>query len=67
MTEIIDHAPDVNVDPAEYRRLLGYPRDHEMGERAQELVDAASEFQVAGPAESRPAGRISCPTGHSDD
>jgi hypothetical protein len=44
MTEIVDHVPDVQVDPAEYRRLLGYPRDHEIGERAQELADAASEW-----------------------
>jgi hypothetical protein len=39
MTEIIDTSPRIDVDPAEYRRLLGYPRDHEMSERAQELAD----------------------------
>jgi hypothetical protein len=44
MTEIIDTSPDVQVDAAEYRRLLGYPRDHEISERAQELADAAREW-----------------------
>jgi len=44
MTEIIDTSPDVRVDPAEYRRLLGYPRHHEISERAQELADAASDW-----------------------
>jgi hypothetical protein len=44
MTEIIDTSPDIRVDPAEYRRLLGYPRDHEISERAQELADAAREW-----------------------
>jgi hypothetical protein len=41
MIEIVDSSPDVQVNPAEYRRLLGYPRDHAMSERAQELADAA--------------------------
>lgn len=44
MIEILDTAPDVQVDPAEYLRLLGYPRDHAIGERAQELADAAREW-----------------------
>jgi len=44
MTELIDTSPTVDVDPAEYRRLLGYPRDHEMSERAQELVAATQEW-----------------------
>jgi hypothetical protein len=44
MTEIIETSPDIRVDPAEYRRLLGYPRDHEISERAQELADAAREW-----------------------
>jgi hypothetical protein len=44
MTELIDTAPDVHVDPAEYRRLLGYPRDHAICERAQELADSAREW-----------------------
>ena len=44
MIEFIESAPQVNVHPAEYRRLLGYPRDHEIGERAQELADGAREW-----------------------
>jgi hypothetical protein len=42
--EIIDPSPDIQVAPDEYRRLLGYPRGHEIGERAQELIDAAREW-----------------------
>ena len=44
MIEFIETAPQVDVDPAEYRRLLGYPRDHEIGERAQELIDGARDW-----------------------
>jgi hypothetical protein len=44
MIEIVDPSPAVEVDPAEYRRLLGYPRDHQMSERAQELADAARQW-----------------------
>jgi hypothetical protein len=42
--EIVDSSPDVQVDPAEYQRLLGYPRDHVISERAQELADAARDW-----------------------
>ena len=41
MIELADTAPDVSVQPAEYRRLLGYPPDHELSERARELADWA--------------------------
>src|SRR5579864_9232321 len=41
MIELVDTAPDVSVQPAEYRRLLGYPPDRELGERACELADWA--------------------------
>jgi hypothetical protein len=44
MTELIDTSPDIHVDPDEYRRLLGYPRDREISERAQELAEAAREW-----------------------
>src|ERR1039458_1768581 len=44
MIQIIDTSPDVQVDPAEYQRLLGYPRDHAMSERARELAAAAREW-----------------------
>ncbi|HEV3200955.1 MAG TPA: hypothetical protein VGZ73_23795 [Bryobacteraceae bacterium] len=41
MIELADTAPDVSVQPAEYRRLLGYPPDRELSERASELADWA--------------------------
>jgi hypothetical protein len=44
MTEIIDTSPDIDVDPAEYRRLLGYPRDHEITDRGTELIAATREW-----------------------
>jgi hypothetical protein len=44
MTEIIDTAPEVRVDPAEYHRLLGYPRDAELSDRAQELAGNARDW-----------------------
>jgi hypothetical protein len=44
MTELIDTSPAIDVDPAEYRRLLGYPRDHEITDRAQELIAAIEEW-----------------------
>jgi hypothetical protein len=39
MIELVDTSPDMDVQPAEYRRLLGYPPDHELSERARELTD----------------------------
>ena len=41
MIELVDTCPDVNVQPAEYKRLLGYPRDWVVRDRARELVDWA--------------------------
>src|SRR3954451_21056688 len=38
MIEIVDTAPAIDVDPAEYARLLGYPRGHELTGRAAELA-----------------------------
>jgi hypothetical protein len=35
--EVLDTRPPVNVQESEYRRLLGYPKDHVPGDRAQEL------------------------------
>lgn len=40
MTELV-LTPAVEVAPAEYRRLLGYPRDAALSERAQELAEWA--------------------------
>ena len=36
-----DTRPDTHVQPAEYQRLLGYPRDVVMTDRARELASAA--------------------------
>ena len=41
MIELVDTLPDVNVQPAEYKRLLGYPRDRVLSGRARELADSA--------------------------
>lgn len=41
MIELVDTLPDVNVQPAEYKRLLGYPRDRVLSGRARELADGA--------------------------
>jgi hypothetical protein len=44
MIELADTCPDVNVQPSEYKRLLGYPRDWVVRDRARELVDGAREW-----------------------
>jgi hypothetical protein len=44
MIEIVDTHPDLNVQLAEYTRLLGYPRGHELDGHAKELADAAREW-----------------------
>jgi hypothetical protein len=41
MIELVDTLPDINVQPAEYKRLLGYPRDRVLGGRARELAEQA--------------------------
>jgi len=41
MIEFVDTTPDVNVHPAEYQRLLGYPRDWVMEGRPGELAQWA--------------------------
>jgi hypothetical protein len=43
MIELTEH-PRVEVLPAEYHRLLGYPRDHEVSGRAEELAVAARRW-----------------------
>ena len=47
MIEIFDTCPDVDVKPAEYLRLLGYPRDWVVVDRARELVDWARTWYRA--------------------
>src|SRR3954463_15800997 len=41
MIELVDTLPDINVQPAEYKRLLGFPRDRVLSGRARELADWA--------------------------
>ena len=59
MIELFDTGPDVNVQPAEYKRLLGYPRDWVVRDRARELVEWARLWYArARPAVGvRPRGR----------
>jgi len=42
--ELLDIRPAVNVHEAEYRRLLGYPKHHTPGERADELATWARQW-----------------------
>jgi hypothetical protein len=42
--ELIDTSPAVHVDPAEYKRLLGYPRDFEWEGRSRELAEWAQAW-----------------------
>ncbi len=44
MIEISDTAPDIDVQPAEYTRLLGYPPGWVLGKRARELSDWARDW-----------------------
>jgi hypothetical protein len=44
MVELANSFPTVNVIPAEYKRLLGYPADRELDGRARELADWASDW-----------------------
>src|ERR1035438_6948658 len=44
MMEIVPSSLVVDVAPAEYHRLLGYPRDAVISERAQELADWARDW-----------------------
>jgi hypothetical protein len=44
MIEIHDRSPRVDVDPAEYIRLLGYPQGFVLEGRARELADWAREW-----------------------
>ncbi len=46
MIELADTCPNVNVQPAEYKRLLGYPKDWVVRDRARELVDWARDWYM---------------------
>jgi hypothetical protein len=44
MIELVDTFPDISVQPAEYKRLLGYPPDRVVEGRARELSDWARNW-----------------------
>lgn len=44
MFEVIDTHPEVEVQEAEYKRLLGYPRDHYLEGRPRELAQWARSW-----------------------
>jgi hypothetical protein len=44
MLELIETYPNVNVQESEYRRLLGFPKNHSMQGRARELADAVRQW-----------------------
>ena len=44
MIELLDTIPDTSVDPAEYKRLLGYPRERMLEGRARELTEWARDW-----------------------
>jgi hypothetical protein len=41
MIELVDTFPDTNVQPAEYKRLLGFPRDYVLDALPRERAEAA--------------------------
>jgi hypothetical protein len=47
MIEFVDTRPDVSVQTAEYKRLLGYPRDWVISGRALELSEWAHQWYAA--------------------
>ena len=44
MIALVDTAPEIDVEPAEYARLLGYPPGRMPEDRAAELADWAREW-----------------------
>jgi hypothetical protein len=42
--ELVDNKPNVNVQEAEFKRLLGYPRSYELEGRARELADLTRQW-----------------------
>jgi len=44
MIELLDTQPETNVQEAEYKRLLGYPRHYELADRSRELADWARHW-----------------------
>lgn len=41
MIELLDTLPDINVQPAEYKRLLGFPREYVMSGKVRERAEWA--------------------------
>lgn len=44
MIELVDTFPDTNVQTAEYKRLLGFPRDRVLEDRSRELAEWARDW-----------------------
>ena len=44
MIELVDTLPDINVQPAEFKRLLGFPRDRVLEDRPRELAEWARHW-----------------------
>ena len=44
MNELMDGAPRVDVQESEYKRLLGYPPDHEIGARVKDLIESTGRW-----------------------
>jgi hypothetical protein len=47
MLELIETNPPVNVQESEYKRLLGYPKNHALDGRPRELADWARQWYAA--------------------
>src|ERR1041385_7262946 len=44
MFELFETNPPMNVQESEYKRLLGYPKNHPLGIRPRELADWARDW-----------------------
>src|SRR6188474_2706801 len=44
MIELVDTLPDTNVQPAEFKRLLGFPRERVLEDRPRELAEWARHW-----------------------
>jgi hypothetical protein len=44
MIEFVDTSPDINAQPAEFQRLLGYPPNHVVEGRGRDLMDWAGDW-----------------------
>src|SRR4051812_41447105 len=44
MIELIDTIPDTNVQQVEYKRLLGFPREHVLEDRSRDLAEWARQW-----------------------